>query len=289
MSIDAKTKVCGLIGYPVGHSVSPMIHNALAEQYGQNLAYVPLPVETGKLVDAVKGAEAFGFLGMNVTVPYKSEVIPLLKEIDPVAARIGAVNTLVQTEGGYKGYNTDMPGLYRALCADGVQIEGEDVILIGAGGAARAVAFLMLEKGASHLIILNRSMARAEELAGAVNAAAGRQFVTALPIEGYKELDASKQYIVMQATNVGMYPHTDAAVIEDESFYRLVKVGYDMIFNPAETKFMQLTKAAGGSAYNGLKMLLYQAVNAYELWTGVGVSEEAAMEIYPKLQEALGM
>ncbi len=289
MVINSKTEVCGLIGYPVGHSVSPAIHNHLADMYGQNLVYVPLETEPRRLADAIKGAEAFGFLGMNVTVPYKRDVIPLLKEIDPLAERIGAVNTLVRTEGGFKGYNTDMPGLYRALCADRVEIEGENAILIGAGGVARAAAFLMLEKGASHLIILNRSLKHGEQLASEINRQAGRGFATALPIEAYKILDDSRQYIVIQATNVGMHPDTGHAVIEDEAFYRFVKVGYDMIFNPPETKFMQLTKAAGGRAYNGLKMLLYQAVIAYELWTGTQVSEEAAKEIYPKLEEALGL
>lgn len=298
MEIDAKTKICGLIGYPVGHSVSPVIHNNLAGIYGQNLVYVPLQVETDRLEDAVKGAEAFGFLGMNVTVPYKSRIIPLLKGIDPLAEQIGAVNTLVRLEDGYKGYNTDMPGLYRAMCSDKVQIAGEDILLLGAGGVARAVAFLLLEKGAKHVTILNRSVDRAKALAEEVNKVAkGRKnalqntdaFVTVLPLDGYQELDHTKQYIVIQATNVGMYPNVEEAVIEDEAFYRLVKVGYDIVFNPLNTRFMQLTRAAGGRAYHGLKMLLYQGVIAYELWTGVKVSEEAAADIYWKMEAALGL
>ena len=119
MKINGKTKVCGLIGYPIGHTMSPVIHNNLAEIYGHNLVYVPLQVEQGKLEAAIKGADAYGFLGMNVTVPYKTEVIQYLQEIDPLAESIGAVNTLVRTDGGYKGYNTDMPGLYRAMCERG--------------------------------------------------------------------------------------------------------------------------------------------------------------------------
>lgn len=310
MMIDAKTKVLGLIGYPVGHSVSPVIHNSLAEIYGQNLVYVPLQAAPGKLEKAIEGAAAFDFPGMNVTVPYKSEVIPYLKEIDAPAKRIGAVNTLVRTEGGYKGYNTDMPGLYRAMCADGVRIEGEEVVLLGAGGVARAIAFLLLDKGARHVYILNRSLERAVSLAQEVNRAAREQradrkengkaatacgsgeeteFATAYPLDGYKKLDQSRRYIVIQATQVGMHPDAGHAVIEDGAFYRLVKAGYDVIFNPPDTRFMQLVRQAGGEAFHGLKMLLYQGIIAYELWNGISVSEEVAKEIYQKMEKALGV
>lgn len=289
--IDAKTRVCGLIGYPVGHSVSPAIHNTLAGFYQKNLVYVPLPVEPGKLQQAIAGAEAFGFAGMNVTVPYKSEVIPFLKEIDPLAARIGAVNTLVPTEGGYKGYNTDMPGLYRAMQADGVKIEGEEVILLGAGGVARAIAFLLLDKGAKHVFILNRNRERAETLTEEVNAAAKRSkpFAAACALEEYRTLDTGKRYLVIQATNVGMYPHTEHAVIEEADFYRMVKVGCDVIFNPKETRFMELVRQAGGEAYSGLKMLLYQGLIAWELWNDAEVSEEAAAAVYREMEAALGV
>lgn len=300
MKIDAETKVCGLIGYPVGHSVSPVIHNNLARIYGQNLVYVPLPVKPGKLESAIAGAEAFGFLGMNVTVPYKSDVIPCLREIDPLAGQIGAVNTLVRTEGGYKGYNTDMPGLYRAMCEDGVRIEGEEVILLGAGGVARAIAFLLLEKGAEHIWILNRNRERAGELALEVNQAAEKSahrrepvraqrapFAAACGLEEYRILDRSRRYLAIQATGVGMYPHTEHAVIEEEAFYSLVKVGYDVIFNPLKTRFMKLVERSGGLAFHGLKMLLYQGIIAYELWNDIKVSEEAAGEIYRKMEEAL--
>ena len=125
MALDGYTRTCGLIGNPVEHTLSPLIHNYLAQKTGQNLAYVPFLVENGRLEDAVKGAFALNLLGLNVTVPYKSDVIPFLEEVDDLAGRIGAVNTLVRTENGYKGYNTDMPGLYRAMQSDKVKISGE--------------------------------------------------------------------------------------------------------------------------------------------------------------------
>lgn len=301
MTIDANTKICGLIGYPVGHSVSPVIHNTLAGFYGKNLVYVPLPVEPGKLGKAVEGAEAFGFVGMNVTVPYKSDVLPFLREIDPLAARIGAVNTLVRTAGGYKGYNTDMPGLYRAMCADGVRMEGEEVILLGAGGVARAIAFLLLEKGAGHVHILNRRKERAEELAGEVNAAAAKRgrkdgaqipegetgFASAYALSEYRKLDAGRKYLAIQATNVGMFPRVEEAVIEEDDFYRMVKTGYDVIFNPTTTRFMWHVRRAGGEAFHGLKMLLYQGIIAWELWNDMQVSGEAEREVYREMEKAL--
>lgn len=275
-AIDGHTRTCGLIGNPVEHTLSPVIHNTLAELTDIGLCYVPFRVEEGQLEAAVKGAYALNLLGTNVTVPYKSDVIPFLKEIDPLAARIGAVNTLVRTEGGYKGYNTDMPGLYRAMCADGVKLSGEKVLILGAGGVARAVAVLLLEKGAEKIILLNRTLEKAERIAQEVNALAGRNFASAMANEDYGKLPAEERYLVIQATSVGLHPHDEDVVIEDRSFYEKVHTGYDLIFNPARTRFMRLVEEQGGRAFNGAKMLLYQGIIAYELWTGTEVSEEQA-------------
>ena len=128
MIVNGYTRTCGLIGNPVEHTMSPAIHNTLAEAMGENLVYLPFHVPRGQVGEAVRGAYALNLLGLNVTVPYKSEVIPFLKETDPLAETIGAVNTLVRTKEGFKGYNTDMPGLYRAMCEDGVGIEGEKIL-----------------------------------------------------------------------------------------------------------------------------------------------------------------
>ena len=176
--INGYTRTCGLIGNPVEHTLSPVIHNTLSMVLGENLAYVPFRVENGRLEDAVKGAFALNLLGLNVTVPYKSDVIPYLTDIDPLAENIGAVNTLVRTETGYKGYNTDMPGLYRAMCEDGVKVKGEKVLILGAGGVARAVAMLLLDKGAREAILLNRTVQKAQEVADEVNRIAGRKTIS---------------------------------------------------------------------------------------------------------------
>lgn len=288
MEINGYTRVCGLMGNPVEHTMSPVIHNTLSEKLGKNLAYVPFHVPAGHVKEAVEGAYALNLLGMNVTVPYKSEVIPFLKDIDPLAEQIGAVNTLVRTESGYKGYNTDMPGLYRAMCEDGVDITGEKVLILGAGGVARAVAMLLARKGAAEILLLNRSVDRAVAVAEEVNGITGKRLVKAMPLAEHDRLPEGEKYLAIQATNVGMFPNVGDVVIEEEAFYQKVHTGYDLIFNPSETRFMQKVKSSGGRAFGGMKMLLYQGVIAYELWTGVQVGKELAAEIYGRLTEAVG-
>lgn len=278
--IDGYTRTCGLIGNPVEHTLSPVIHNTLAQLVGQNLCYVPFHVEPGRLDAAVQGAYALNVLGLNVTVPYKSEVLPFLQGIDPLAERIGAVNTLVRVEGGYKGFNTDMPGLYRAMCADGVRIEGEKVLILGAGGVARAVAMLLAEKRAEEVILLNRTVEKAQRIADEVNAYAGHGVARAMENAAYGELPEGEKYLVIQATSVGMHPHDDEVVISDDAFYERVHTGYDLIFNPARTCFMKMVEKHGGKAFNGAKMLLYQGVIAFELWTGTQISEEQARIVF---------
>lgn len=286
MKIDGCTRVCGVMGNPVEHTMSPAIHNTLAQNLKENLIYVPFRVPAGGAGDAVRGAYALNLLGVNVTVPYKRDVIPYLKEIDPLAETIGAVNTLVRTSGGFKGYNTDMPGLYRAMCEDGVKIEGERVLILGAGGVARAVAILAAQKGAEQIVILNRTLEKAENIADEVNALAGRRQALAMGLGEYRSLSEEK-YLAIQATNVGMFPKTEAAVIEDAAFYEKIHTGYDLVFNPARTRFMELAEENGGRAFGGLKMLLYQGIIAYELWTGAQVDQALAEKAYGAMKEAM--
>lgn len=288
MEIDGYTRTCGVIGCPVEHTMSPAIHNTLAENLGENLVYVPFRVPAGHVGEAVRGAYALNLLGVNVTVPYKSEVIPYLKEIDPLAETIGAVNTLVRAEGGFKGYNTDMPGLYRAMCEDGVEITGEKVLILGAGGVARAVAILAAEKKAAQLVILNRTREKAQRIAEEVNGLAGRQLARARTLEEYASLPDEK-YLAIQATNVGMFPKTEEAVIEDAAFYEKIHTGYDIVFNPAQTRFMSLVQRSGGRAFGGLKMLLYQGIIAYELWTEAQVDAGLAGKAYKEMRKAMKM
>ena len=267
---------------------------------GDDIVYTAFRVEEENVGDAVKGAYALDMLGMNVTVPHKSAVIPFLKEIDPLAERIGAVNTLVRCEGGFKGYNTDMPGLLRAMKYDGAEFKGEDVIILGAGGVARAVAMMLADNGAAHIYILNRSIDKARAIADEINAYIegcglkekyglhnSNEYCKAFELSSYVNLSNKKKYIAIQATSVGMYPNIEEAVIEDESFYKMISIGYDIVFNPIETKFMKLCKESGANSYGGLRMLLYQGIIAYELWTGKEISDEMAEKVYEKMKEAM--
>ena len=284
MEINGRTRTCGLIGNPVEHTLSPVIHNTLAERFGHNLVYVPFPVEAGRIGEAVAGASALQILGLNVTVPYKGEVIPCLREVDSLAASIGAVNTLVPVQGGFKGYNTDMEGLYRAMMTEGIRIAGAEIILLGAGGASRAVAYLCAVKGANRVFLLNRTLEKAQNVADEVNRAAKRQVIFPMALADFGSLP-DRKFLAIQGTSVGLAPHVDDVVIDDKRFYKKVHTGFDLIYSPWETRFMKLVKENGGHAYNGLKMLLYQGIIAYELWNGVKVSEGDADAVYEKLKE----
>lgn len=286
--IDGKTRLCGLIGNPVEHTMSPVIHNTLARRCGHNLVYVPFLVEDGRTDEAVKGAYALNILGLNVTVPYKSDVIKSLAEVDELAARIGAVNTLVRTERGYKGYNTDMSGLQRAMESEGIHLKGEEIILLGAGGAARAVAYLCASNGAKKVYMLNRTLDKAKKVAEEVNESFGADIIVPMLLSDYPKLPDGK-FLAIQGTSVGLAPNVNEAVIEDAGFYQKVHTGFDLVYRPFTTRFMQLAQGAGAKAYNGLKMLLYQGINAYELWNNVEISGEDADFVYERLIEEMGL
>lgn len=283
MEIIGTTRVCGLIGNPVEHTLSPLIHNTISEKLQIPLVYVPFHVEQEGVEAAVRGAYELNVLGLNVTVPHKSAVIAHLKEIDPLAEKIGAVNTLVRVEGGYKGYNTDILGLYRAMKEADITIENQETVLLGAGGAARAAAFLLAEKGAKKVYLLNRSLEKADQLAREINDSFERDCICPMKTSEYEKLPSGK-LTVIQGTSVGLYPNIHDVVIEDPEFYKHVNKAYDLIYKPAETKFMKLVRGAGGKAENGLKMLLYQGITAYEYWNRLTVPEEIIQIVYDKLE-----
>lgn len=286
--IKGTTRICGLIGNPVEHSISPLIHNSLAEFENIDMAYGTFRVNQGEVKKAVDGAFALNILGMNVTVPHKQEVIAALSDIDPLAEAIGAVNTLVRTENGYKGYNTDILGLERELSDAGIKLENNRVVILGAGGAARAIAFLCADKKAAEIIIINRTRTKAEDIANAVNKHFNKEVTKVLGLDEYDRLEGNS-YIMIQTSSVGLYPHNDDVIISDEVFYERASVGVDIIYNPAETMFMKLIKKQGKKAYNGLKMLLYQGVSAFELWNGVTVPDDTIKKVYDLMKKEIGI
>lgn len=287
---DGNTMTCGLIGNPVHHTMSPLIHNSIARMKGINMVYVPFEVPKGGVKNAIRGANALGIKGLNVTVPYKSDVIDHLVEIDPLAEGIGAVNTLVRTEGGFKGYNTDMTGLYHAMQDEGISLRDKCVVILGAGGVARPVAYLCATKGAERVYILNRTFEKAENVAKEVNEALDEELgdkVIPMPLSDYvKLLEKEESFFAIQCTSVGLFPDVNSAVIEDEEFYKHIYAALDVVYKPLETKFMKLAKAAGAKTFSGLKMLLYQGIDAFELWFDeydIKISKEEADAIYKSL------
>lgn len=308
MNIDGKTRLIGLIGNPVEHTLSPVIHNGISERMNISSVYVPFKVEADGLAEAVKGAYELNILGMNVTVPHKNQVMDSLVEIDEAARQIGAVNTLVRVDEkhGYKGFNTDMMGLRRQIQEDGIVLQGETVVILGAGGAAKAVVYMCLLEGAKKIYLLNRTVEKAEQIAAGMNQAyiegviaddgvvdasskttGGQENITdkvvPMALEEYFKISEGN-LIVFQATSIGLSPNIDQVVLDDAAFYRKVKAGVDLIYNPANTRFMQLVTENGGKAYNALKMLLYQGVIAYELWNNLTVPQEIVEDIYVDLK-----
>lgn len=287
--INGKTRLCGVIGHPVEHTLSPLIHNMLAADLGHDLVYVPFHVEKD-LRAAVEGAYALNILGLNVTVPYKSEVLGALRGVDETAERIGAVNTLVRSaeRGGYVGYNTDVGGLRRALRMDGVSLTGRSVVLLGAGGAARAAAFLCAKEGAARLAIVNRTREKAQALAEEVRRFYPETDVRALSYEALREqTKEGERVIAIQSTSVGLYPHCDDCPVTDARFFETVEYAFDLIYRPQETAFLRRVREAGGRTANGLAMLLWQAVEAYELWNETRVDEAEAARVLEKLRAAV--
>lgn len=284
MNIDGRTKIIGLLGCPVEHTLSPVIHNNLSKIFAQNMVYLPFHVEKEQLGTAVKGAFDLGITGLNVTVPHKQQVMEYLVEIDDVARAIGAVNTLVRTEAGYKGYNTDMEGLRKAVLSEGIVLADKVVVILGAGGASKAVVYMCLLEGARKIYLLNRTLSKAEEIAEAMNThfsenggMQGRgsectDRVIPMRLSDYHLIPEDELY-VFQATSIGLAPHTEDCVLEDVAFYKKVRIGFDLIYNPSATGFMRRVREAGGQAFNGLKMLLYQGVIAYSYWTGISFQE----------------
>lgn len=290
-NIKAKQYI-GIFGHPIKHTLSPVIHDTLSRELKIDERYIPFHVENS-LGEYVKRAYEQGILGLNITVPYKQEVMPYLVAVDEAARDIGAVNTLVRAEGGYKGYNTDMPGLAKALFSEGIELKGEKIIMLGAGGAARAVAYMCMKYGASVVYIVNRTYERAKKLADDMNSifseqlSNGCQGVIPVSVDTYKETIKKDSYLMIQCTSVGLHREDGLPFALGEEFYGMAKAGVDLIYNPAETPFIKKMKALGVKAINGLKMLLYQGILAYELWNGLVVEDALVKQVYTALSEAV--
>ncbi len=290
-NIDGQTAVYGIIGNPIGHTLSPVIHNTISEEMGINAVYVPFRANDD-ITAMAKGLFSLGVKGINVTVPYKTDIIGELCGLDPLAKEIGAVNTLKYTKDGYYGYNTDILGLDRELEDEDIDLKGKDTVILGAGGAARAVAFLCASKSPASITIVNRTKSKAQAIEADIKAYSGKLAKGTSPVVNVLTTDDTGSYdrediIVFQCTNVGLSPNENECVIADRGFYDRVSAGIDLIYRPAETLFMKYVKETGGRAYNGLKMLVYQAVCAYEIWNDIKLPEEVIRKIREMLEQSV--
>jgi len=251
-TITAATKLCAIIGNPIAHSLSPLVHNAAFEHLGLDYVFLAFAVE--RLKEAIEGIRALSFRGVSVTIPHKVAVMDYLDEIEAVAEKIGAVNTVVNRKGKLIGYNTDWSGAMRALEHEMV-LQGKTAVVLGAGGAARAIAFGLKEKGAEP-VILNRTLSKAEALASELQCRCGGiELMEKLPFD-----------LVINTTSVGMYPRVDGTPVRKE-LLRNVLV-FDTVYNPLKTRLIREAEENGCPTIIGLKMFINQAALQFGLWTG---------------------
>lgn len=257
-------KLFAVLGDPIGHSMSPLMHNDLFSFYNIDAVYLPFQVKEEDLQDAVKGLKAVGVSGFNVTVPHKSNIIPFLDGIDELAANIGAVNTVVRENGQLIGYNTDGPGFLKGLNAFLPEINGQKVLIIGAGGAARAIYFTLSKENPHSLDIANRSIERAIGLIkDCPYSVSSKACSFDEATESLGEYD-----LVIQTTLIGMSPKINEQPIVLNNI-RKQTVFCDIIYNPLETQFLRDARQKGSSIQNGLDMFVYQGALAFEKWTGI--------------------
>lgn len=264
--ISGKTKLVGVMGDPIEHSVSPAMHNMAFNAMELDYVYVPFKVKKADLANAVQAVRALNIRGLNVTIPHKVEIIPLLDDIDSLAREIGAVNVLVNNDGILKGYNTDAEGFLHVMLEHGVEPEGQNVVILGAGGAARAIAFTLAGRGAN-LIILNRTPANAAKCAADVSNATG-QTVEVLALDAKNLSDAmDRGHILVNTTSVGMFPEKNNALVTS-NLIRPHFIVADIVYNPYKTRLLAEAEKAGARTINGLEMLIWQGALAFEKWTG---------------------
>jgi shikimate dehydrogenase len=279
MKISGKTRVCAIIGDPVEHSLSPVMHNAAFKELELNLVYVAFTVTRNELKDAISGARSLGLLGLNVTMPHKNAVITYLDETDSTAKAIGAVNTILNEQGKLIGFNTDGNGALIALKENGISPDGKKMLILGAGGAAKAIAYQAAQE-VEELVILNRTSEKAEKLAELLRKKFGKKVKGgALSAEVLKK-ELKTTDILVNATSVGMHPDVNRSPVPSDLLRSDLCV-MDIIYNPLETKLVKDAKSVGAKVVSGLEMLLYQGAVTFEIWTNcpapVEVMKKAAL------------
>uniref|UniRef100_A0A7V2ZKQ3 Shikimate dehydrogenase (NADP(+)) n=1 Tax=Ignavibacterium album TaxID=591197 RepID=A0A7V2ZKQ3_9BACT len=269
-SMHLKTQLVGLIGHPIKHTYSPFIHNVAFELTGLDYLYLPFNVVPVNLKSAIKGLVALGYKGFNVTIPHKVKVKEFMSKVSEEASLVGAINTVLIEDGKLFGYNTDVAGALETLYAYRKEITGNECVVIGAGGSARAVIYTLIKHfRPSRIHLVNRTEQRAETL---------RQFFkTKMKFDSFtvnelippdiKELVKSSA-LVVNATSVGMHPDEDDAVLTQKDMFTKDQIVFDLVYNPTQTKLLKLAQSSGARTVDGIKMLVNQAAKSFEIWTG---------------------
>jgi shikimate dehydrogenase len=266
--IDAKTQVCALYGHPVGHSLSPALHNAAFEALDLPFVYVAHDVQPGCVARALDGIRVMGYRGLSVTIPHKVEAMHGVDEVDPIAQGIGCINTVVNNDGRLVGYNSDGLGALGALRDAEADPEGKEVLMLGSGGAARAIAIsIAREAPPKQLRILGVQM---DELNGLVRdvAECGTATVVGQELTDFTlEAAMAEADILLHCSPIGMHPNEENSLVPP-SLFRKSMVVFDAVYNPRRTRLLQDAAAAGGRTIEGIEMFLGQAYVQFELWTG---------------------
>jgi len=280
MNISGKSTVYGVIGDPIGHTLSPAMQNAAFEALGLDCVFLAFKVAAAEVEAAIRGVRGLDIRGLNVTMPHKNAVIPFLDEVDESARFLGSVNTVVTIDGTLRGFSTDGAGAHHALEENSVDLAGKKLVLLGGGGAAKAIAFA-LAKEVNELVILNRTPAKMDPIAQAVSKRFHKKVtVTRLSNAAIQE-NLKEADILVNATNVGMNPHPTESLIK-RSWIKPSIVVMDIVYSPLETKLSKDAKAAGAKVVSGLEMLIHQGAASFEIWTGkpahVEVMRQAALK-----------
>lgn len=271
--ITGHTRLTALLGSPVAHSISPLMHNEAFQLLDLDYTYLCFEVNEETLPAAVDGLKACGIRGFNLTMPNKNKIVELLDELSPAARLIGAVNTVVNDDGHLTGYNTDGVGYMQAVKDAGYDITGKAITIMGAGGAATAICAQAALDGVEKIHIFARETSRfwdrTQKLAENINSTLPCKAV----LHENKNTAAlaqaiSESALLLNATSVGMAPNTEGTIIEDTSLYHPGLIVSDVIYNPRETRFLKEAREAGCRTFNGMYMLLYQGAEAFRLWTG---------------------
>lgn len=284
--ITGHTVLTGLLGSPVSHSISPMMHNEAFKLLNLDYAYLAFDIGTNNLKTAVEGLKVLGARGFNCTMPDKNLMFELADKLSPAAELIGAVNTVVNDNGILTGHNTDGVGYMQAVNDAGFDIIGKKMTLLGAGGAATAVCVQAALDGVSEIDVFSikdQFFDRAVRLVDNINAKTNcKASLYELPDDATLRKSISSSHILTNGTSVGMAPNIDNSIINDITMFHPKLIVSDVIYNPSQTKFLSLAKEAGCSTFNGMYMLLYQGAEAFKLWTGQDMPTEAIKDKFFK-------